>query len=500
MKNYKHSVKSNNAMKLAAVASAAIMMAPVALNTVSTFAATGAQIAADKASYSKTDLETAYNAFMKKFNSLNAADQKALVDTETGKSGIATVGLDIYKAQTILGITPTVTVDDPYSNGYAAFYASASAEQKTNEIKGLYAKFFASDGADATVANKLVAAETADKTAASSLSDGATTAFKEYASTIAKAPSLASSTAATNLTKAVADAQQAAKTGTSDQVKAAASALAEAKAAFEKAYADFSQSAAEQTAKDNAAPASATNTAALAKAIEQAQALYGSTVKTTAPAAAAGFAAQIKGAQSIQSNIVSKKLTNKDVTAATADLNKAAATYAMAVATEGSQNDVQGYKDAEAASLAEKTTAKAALAKAIDNAKTSEAALASYKGTNAASVAAFNAFDGVIKAAQAVYENADATPAALNAAAANVAKAAATLGDTLAKNGNDFNNFKAAQNAILALQNLKQKIASTQTGVAHINYAKGYGIQIWTKDHKLVMTDVMSLIIWSGAT
>jgi hypothetical protein len=38
MKNYKHSVKSNNAMKLAAVASAAIMMAPVALNSVSTFA------------------------------------------------------------------------------------------------------------------------------------------------------------------------------------------------------------------------------------------------------------------------------------------------------------------------------------------------------------------------------------------------------------------------------------------------------------------------------
>lgn len=42
MKNYKHSVKSNNAMKLAAVASAAIMMAPVALNSVSTFAATPA--------------------------------------------------------------------------------------------------------------------------------------------------------------------------------------------------------------------------------------------------------------------------------------------------------------------------------------------------------------------------------------------------------------------------------------------------------------------------
>jgi hypothetical protein len=41
MKNYKHSVKSNNAMKLAAVASAAIMMAPVALNSVSTFASYG---------------------------------------------------------------------------------------------------------------------------------------------------------------------------------------------------------------------------------------------------------------------------------------------------------------------------------------------------------------------------------------------------------------------------------------------------------------------------
>ena len=24
------------------------------------------------------------------------------------------------------------------------------------------------------------------------------------------------------------------------------------------------------------------------------------------------------------------------------------------------------------------------------------------------------------------------------------------------------------------------------TGIAHINYAKGYGIQVWTKDHKIV--------------
>mgnify|MGYP004468949677 CR=1 FL=1 len=495
MKNYKHSVKSNNAMKLAAVASAAIMMAPVALNSVSTFAATtptAAQVAADTKTYTKDDVSTAYDAFTLAFNKLSAADQQTVLGTQSGKVSTTTVALDMYKAQVILYGKSAINVKDPYANGYAAFLKSATPAQLQSEYKTLYIKMYASDSSSKAVVADTAKAEATAKTnaaAASSLSDGATAAFKEYTSTISKAPSLASSAAATALVKAVDDAQTAAKTGTPYQVTAAASALAEAKGALEHAYADFSQSAAEQTAKTNSAPASAANTATLAKAIEQALALYGSTVKTSATAAAAaGFAAQIKGAQSVQANIVSKKLSNAAVTAATADLTKAFATYATTVATKGSQNDVKEFKENEAKTTAAKEAAKAALAKAIDNAKTSEAALASYKGTNAASVAAFNAFDGVITAAQAVYRNANATPAALNAAA-NVAKAAATLGDTLAKNGKDFNNFKAAQNAIAALKALKQKIASTQTGVAHINYAKGYGIRIWTLDHKLVMTD-----------
>ena len=39
MKNYKHVSKNVSAMKLAAVASAAVMLAPVAMNSVSSFAA-----------------------------------------------------------------------------------------------------------------------------------------------------------------------------------------------------------------------------------------------------------------------------------------------------------------------------------------------------------------------------------------------------------------------------------------------------------------------------
>ena len=455
MKNYKHSVKSNNAMKLAAVASAAIMMAPVALNSVTSFAGTG-------------NTATAYTQYNNEFDSNLTLAKAVLTAAQVNGSKAAYTAIQS-----------------------AADDKGESATNWMNEIKAAdaFVALAKKNGVALTSTKTFTAAEIGEPgswyvdqalgTANSTTPVDSTTPVSTTPVSYADCFNAISA----DIAGVVSHFDAAAKKLSNPSAAETAKAATDAKAAADKAAAD-AKTAADLNTAQRALQVAMTNAQKSADALSSYKGENAATVQ-----AFNNFDAAEKAAQAV---LNSRTATPAAVNAATSAIQKAAVTLGDTITKATNGSSLSDAKKAEAAALAKKTaeiaTAKSSLAKAIDNAKTSEAALSSNKGSNASTVAAFNAFDGVITAAQAVYRNANATPAALNAAAANVAKAA-TLGDTLAKNGKDFNNFKAAQNAIAALKALKQKIASTQTGVAHINYAKGYGIQIWTLDHKLVMTD-----------